>query len=92
MLYDNYIFFHLDLPDESNCTGDVKWCTDKSKCIPKKRWCNRIVDCPDKSDELHCTCPERMDALKICDHYVDCPNGEDEKGCFGMYSYMYYLH
>lgn len=67
----------------------MKWCNDRSQCIPEKKWCDQIVDCSDKSDELHCTCQDRIDSNKICDNYFDCPNGEDEKGCFGMLCVLY---
>ena len=60
-------------------------CLDNSRCLPNNQWCDGNIDCLDKSDELNCSCPSRIDKTRICDGYPDCPNHEDELGCFGKY-------
>ncbi|XP_045026749.1 LOW QUALITY PROTEIN: serine protease nudel [Daphnia magna] len=45
--------------------------------------CNGLVDCPDATDEIGCTCRNRMDPSKICDGVFDCPSLDDETGCRG---------
>ncbi|XP_018321822.1 serine protease nudel [Agrilus planipennis] len=57
-------------------------CEDGSKCIKEHQICNNDVNCWDASDEMDCSCKERISAVRICDGYFDCPNGEDEIGCF----------
>lgn len=73
----------------SECTDHDKTCADGSGCIKQQHWCDGIVDCPDLSDELHCSCKDRMDINKICDGYFDCPDGADEKGCAGCPENMF---
>lgn len=58
-------------------------CEDGSKCIPNHKVCDNEVQCHDKSDEMFCSCKERVGRLRMCDGYPDCPNYEDEEGCFG---------
>lgn len=60
-------------------------CADGSQCVASGAWCNGIINCADRSDELKCSCKERMSVEKICDGYFDCPDGEDEIGCFGKF-------
>ncbi|KAG5899669.1 hypothetical protein JTB14_015159 [Gonioctena quinquepunctata] len=65
------------------CPMGQKGCLDGSKCIPKHHICDNEAHCDDGSDEMFCTCKERVGKLRNCDGYSDCPNGEDELGCFG---------
>lgn len=46
----------------------------------------------DGTDEVNCTCRQRLDDKKICDTYYDCPYGEDEMECFGCGSNEYSCH
>ncbi|GAB0088551.1 Serine protease nudel [Sergentomyia squamirostris] len=57
-------------------------CRTGGQCIPTERWCDSEVDCMDASDELMCSCKERLNPKYVCDGYLDCPFGEDEMGCF----------
>lgn len=41
------------------------------------------MDCPDGSDEVFCSCKDRIGDVRFCDGYIDCPGGEDEIDCFG---------
>ena len=58
--------------------------------------CNGVSDCPDKSDEIVCTCDtnnlvncagsslcgqECIPVEWVCDGYSDCPQGSDENNC-----------
>ncbi|XP_066138197.1 uncharacterized protein ndl [Euwallacea fornicatus] len=58
-------------------------CLDNSKCIKKHHLCDNEVHCDDSSDEMACSCRERVGKLRTCDGYCDCPKCEDEDGCFG---------
>lgn len=62
---------------------------DGSRCIDKNHLCDNLVHCDDASDELSCSCRERVGQFRTCDGYWDCPNGEDELGCFGKYVYYF---
>ncbi|XP_041970500.1 serine protease nudel [Aricia agestis] len=68
---------------ENRCQKDELPCDNGEACIDSKQWCDGIVHCSDVSDELRCSCKDRVDAARICDGYFDCPLGEDEMGCFG---------
>lgn len=59
-------------------------CVHSEKCISQNQICDTRVDCPDASDEMFCSCAERIMEDRLCDGYLDCPNGEDEMGCFGI--------
>nr|XP_023023966.1 serine protease nudel [Leptinotarsa decemlineata] len=65
------------------CSFGQKACRDGSKCLPKHLVCDNVAHCDDGSDEVFCTCKERVGKLRNCDGYFDCPEGEDELGCFG---------
>ncbi|GJQ72842.1 hypothetical protein Trydic_g1491 [Trypoxylus dichotomus] len=58
-------------------------CVESHKCIRQTQVCDTRVDCPDASDEVFCSCVDRIMEDRLCDGYFDCPNGEDELGCFG---------
>ncbi|VEN60340.1 unnamed protein product [Callosobruchus maculatus] len=58
-------------------------CFDQNKCIPMQQRCDSEVHCDDASDEVGCSCKDRVGFYRICDGFFDCPNGEDELGCFG---------
>lgn len=48
------------------------------------KWCDGFVDCTaDASDEIACSCRDRIPRNRLCDGYFDCPHGEDELDCFG---------
>ncbi|XP_072384349.1 serine protease ndl [Diabrotica undecimpunctata] len=65
------------------CPVGYEACSDDSKCVPKHQFCDNEAHCSDGSDEMFCSCKERVGKLRTCDGYFDCPNGEDELGCFG---------
>lgn len=67
------------------CPENKVKCFGVSKCILQKNWCDGIVDCEDSSDEIHCTCKDRIAPNKLCDGFFDCPRGEDELGCYGNF-------
>ncbi|XP_057339605.1 serine protease nudel [Microplitis mediator] len=74
---------NLKKPGVLECPKNYIKCSDKSRCIMTSNWCDGIVDCADASDEISCTCKDRITPGKHCDGYFDCPRGEDELGCFG---------
>ncbi|CAG9768789.1 unnamed protein product [Ceutorhynchus assimilis] len=65
------------------CPLGEQACLDNSKCIKNYHICDGEVHCDDSSDEIACTCKERVGKLRLCDGYCDCPRCEDEQGCFG---------
>lgn len=65
------------------CPLGERSCLDNSKCIKRHYVCDNEVQCGDSSDEVACTCKERVGRLRVCDGYCDCPQCEDERGCFG---------
>ncbi|CAG9823853.1 unnamed protein product [Phaedon cochleariae] len=65
------------------CPLGQQSCEDGSKCIPKHHVCDNEAHCEDGSDEMFCTCKDRVGKLRTCDGYFDCPDGQDELGCFG---------
>lgn len=59
-------------------------CNDSRGCYPLSGKCDGLIQCNDGSDELQCSCFERMySAGKHCDSYPDCPDFSDERGCDG---------
>lgn len=62
--------------------GEIE-CRLSGECILAQKWCDATVDCFDASDELQCTCKQRLNPARICDGYIDCPDASDEVGCFG---------
>ncbi|XP_063992625.1 serine protease nudel isoform X2 [Diachasmimorpha longicaudata] len=77
--YDNNVYSGYP----KKCKENQHLCMDGSICISKLEWCDGRVNCPDSSDEMRCSCQERINKEKLCDGYFDCPRGEDELGCFG---------
>nr|XP_034181143.1 serine protease nudel [Osmia lignaria] len=65
------------------CPFNMIRCGDGQKCIPRSQWCDGQVDCMDSSDEITCSCRDRISQERLCDGYFDCPHGEDELGCLG---------
>nr|XP_022919420.1 serine protease nudel-like [Onthophagus taurus] len=65
------------------CPSGKVLCGDELKCIKEFRVCDNRVDCKDGSDEVGCSCTDRVGPSRMCDGYYDCPNGEDEWNCFG---------
>ncbi|CAK9811280.1 Serine protease nudel [Anthophora plagiata] len=65
------------------CPYNTIRCGDGTRCILRTKWCNGQVDCNDASDEITCSCRERISQERLCDGYFDCPHGEDELGCLG---------
>ncbi|KAL3276424.1 hypothetical protein HHI36_011809 [Cryptolaemus montrouzieri] len=66
-----------------NCPMGEQGCLDGSKCLSLRLVCDNEVHCEDGSDEMFCSCRDRIGEIRLCDGYFDCPNGEDEQGCFG---------
>ncbi|XP_015117186.1 serine protease nudel [Diachasma alloeum] len=77
--YDNSVYSGYP----KQCRQDQHLCMDGSICISKLEWCDGRINCPDASDEMRCSCQDRINKDKLCDGYFDCPRGEDELGCFG---------
>ncbi|ROT80189.1 putative serine protease nudel, partial [Penaeus vannamei] len=69
----------------SLCQQDEKVpCNDSRGCYFPTEKCDGLIQCHDASDELQCSCFERMhSAGKRCDSYPDCPDFSDERGCDG---------
>ncbi|CAH1999694.1 unnamed protein product [Acanthoscelides obtectus] len=65
------------------CPDQQFTCMDQNKCIPMYQRCDSEVHCDDASDEVGCSCKDRVGVYRLCDGFFDCPNGEDELGCFG---------
>ncbi|XP_060524589.1 serine protease nudel-like [Cylas formicarius] len=65
------------------CPVGEQSCADNLKCIKTYHICDNEVHCDDASDELFCSCKNRIGKVRICDGYCDCPNCEDETACFG---------
>ncbi|XP_030766039.1 uncharacterized protein LOC115890059 isoform X2 [Sitophilus oryzae] len=82
-LMENY-----DSPQKSReatliCPIGEHACLDNSKCLKNRHICDSEVQCDDSSDEIECSCKDRVGKLRVCDGYCDCPNCDDEQGCFG---------
>lgn len=59
-------------------------CDNLHGCYHPTEKCDGMRQCNDASDELQCSCLERMhSAGKLCDSYPDCADFSDERGCDG---------
>ncbi|XP_054006397.1 serine protease nudel [Hylaeus anthracinus] len=65
------------------CPPNAIRCRDGGGCILRSQWCDGHVNCGDASDEITCSCRDRISEERLCDGYFDCPHGEDELGCLG---------
>lgn len=65
---------------------DARFCKPTNETIPAQKVCNEVVNCNDGSDEMNCSCRERLDPTRICDGNYDCLDMSDELGCFGCRS------
>lgn len=91
------------MSDERYCNIKCKpgelICDNRKACISELLFCDGNEDCPDNSDEAHCTntvCPTDkfecwksstcISVEKICDNHKDCRDGEDEDMCLDMNS------
>lgn len=70
-------------PQRKTCKWGEMACHISGECIEGQNWCDAKVDCFDASDELQCTCKQRLNPTRLCDGYIDCPDASDEVGCFG---------
>ncbi|XP_070512102.1 serine protease nudel isoform X2 [Cardiocondyla obscurior] len=73
--------YNPGLPTLSGCPINFHQC-DNLECVPEMKWCDGRIDCTDVSDEISCSCRDRISQDRLCDGYFDCPRGEDELGCF----------
>lgn len=80
------------LEPSSHC-GPEQFQCDNKQCIESTKYCDRIIDCPDLSDEVNCpphvcesgqfqcdsgTC---IDESLKCNNAYDCPDASDELDC-----------
>ena len=87
--------FFLQFSAQHSCSLLQTRCKNDSVCIPSYMVCDSVADCPDRSDEDHCTkkrsCNETdfkcLDGLTCvpltsrCDQKRDCADGSDEDKC-----------
>ena len=69
----------------------MKQCPSSEKWIGFDQLCDGIVQCPEATDEINCTCVDKIGPSKVCDGVFDCPNLEDEIGCRGCIFYFNYF-
>lgn len=81
-----YFFRYSNRSSIITCPIGQFGCEDGSRCIPKHLVCDNEIHCDDASDELFCSCRDRVGKLRMCDGYPDCASSEDEVGCFGKIS------
>ncbi|KAF0288565.1 Serine protease nudel [Amphibalanus amphitrite] len=84
-LLSNYTYPEEELtPPGAGCPGDQFRCVS-GECIPRLSRCDLLRDCADGSDEMVCTCADRLNAQflerKICDGIIDCHDSTDEQFC-----------
>ena len=70
----------------TNCGTNEFHCINSEECISFEDVCNRVVDCSDRSDEIHCRCvdylrKEETHRHKVCDGVIDCHDQSDERDC-----------
>ena len=109
----NGVYNCKDKSDEAQCSADDscqlvkislykvylkgRRCPGEYKCIYEEKFCNGFPDCPQKTDEVECTCETRkgmvtcpgadcsehacIPAVWVCDGHPDCPGGSEEISC-----------
>jgi len=68
-----------------NCTSTEFSCSPLSQCIPREKRCDDVLDCFDGSDEMNCSCADKLvhsHPHYVNDGYADCADRSDEQTPF----------